>query len=204
MQPTWLKQIAPTAEAIMRLLYPYAEVVLHDLKTYKIIAIYNCISKREVGEEVLLSPEQLKNIDAFHGPYEKANWNGKPLKCVSSLVFAEDGKTPLGLITINMEVELFEIFASKLMAFIHPETLSEKPEALFDVDWQVRINQYVRQYLLEQHLSIENLNRQQKVELINHLNDIGAFNAKNAAQYIANILGVSRATVYNNLKGAKA
>ena len=67
-------------------------------------------------------------------------------------------------------------------------------------DWQERINHYIHNYLAEHHLTLETLTRQEKKELIDHLQQIGAFTAKNAATYIAQILNISRASVYGYLK----
>jgi predicted transcriptional regulator YheO len=53
-----LKNYTAIAQAISLLLYPHAEVVLHDLKTGRIAAIYNPFSKRKVGEESLLEEEE--------------------------------------------------------------------------------------------------------------------------------------------------
>lgn len=42
------------AQAINILLHPYGEIVIHDLKTGQIAAIYNNFSKRKVGDESLI------------------------------------------------------------------------------------------------------------------------------------------------------
>jgi D-arginine utilization repressor len=49
-------------------------------------------------------------------------------------------------------------------------------------------------------VSIAALNRENKSEIINALAEVGAFEGKNAANYIGRVLGISRATVYNYLK----
>ena len=46
-----LDHYKPIAEAISLLLFPHAEVVIHDLKTGCIGAIFNNFSKRAVGDE---------------------------------------------------------------------------------------------------------------------------------------------------------
>ncbi len=49
-----LQNYLSIAEAITRLLHPYAEVVIHNLKTNKIIALYNSFSNRKTGDSSLL------------------------------------------------------------------------------------------------------------------------------------------------------
>jgi predicted transcriptional regulator YheO len=53
--------------------------------------------------------------------------------------------------------------------------------------------------LNEHQLTLETLDRQKKKRLIEHLHNVGAFTGKNSARYIAQIIKVSRATVYNYL-----
>ncbi|WP_083852172.1 helix-turn-helix domain-containing protein [Legionella tunisiensis] len=48
-------------------------------------------------------------------------------------------------------------------------------------------------------LKSRNVKTSRKKELIEHLQQAGAFTAKHAATYIAQILNISRATVYNYL-----
>ena len=47
-------RLAPVCEAIARLLSPHAEVVLHDPATDSVLAIWNPLSKRTVGDPSLL------------------------------------------------------------------------------------------------------------------------------------------------------
>ncbi|MCH9744161.1 MAG: helix-turn-helix domain-containing protein [Gammaproteobacteria bacterium] len=77
---------------------------------------------------------------------------------------------------------------------------------LFEDDWEQRINNYILQYIEENHNSTTAvLTKQEKKDIIDHLYHDGAFKGKNAAAYVANILGISRATVYRYLaeKGYK-
>ncbi len=77
--------------------------------------------------------------------------------------------------------------------------MTEKPKALFKDDWQEKINQTIHLYLNDHHLSLKSLTRTEKKKLIEYLHKLGVFNVKNAASYIAKILNVSRATIYNYL-----
>jgi predicted transcriptional regulator YheO len=61
----------------------------------------------------------------------------------------------------------------------------------------------VYNYCHEHQVSIEALSRECKKEIINSLAEDGAFEGKNAANYIGRVLGISRATVYNYLKKKK-
>lgn len=188
----------PIAEAIERLLHPHAEVVIHDIGKNRIAAIFNPFSKRKVGDDSLLSPEETTQLTGCIGPYEKLNWNGKKLKSVSSLIRDESGRG-VGLLCINLNISPLEQIQKLIVGFIGAEQLISQPESLFKDDWQEKLNQCIHSYLQEKHLTLETLNRMEKTALIQYLQKIGAFKPKNAAHYIAQILGVSRATIYNYL-----
>ncbi len=193
-----LDAMMPTAEAINRLLYPYAEVVIHSISENKIHAIFNPLSKRQVGDDSLLSRTELSALSESTGPYEKTNWDGRKMKSISSVIRDTKGKT-VGLLCINLDVSGFLNIHEQLMSFILPQYFEPQPEPLFKDDWQERINVCVHQYLKENNLSLSTLNRSDKKALIFHLHEVGAFSGKNSAHYIAGILDISRASVYKYL-----
>jgi len=192
-----IKAFLGAAEAISRLLHPYAEVVVHDIKQNQIVAIYNPFSKRRIGDPSLLTQEeQMSTLQDCLGPYEKINWDGKKLKSVSSII-RDDNHKAVGMLCINLDVSKFKQFQELIADFIG--STQAQPEPLFNDDWQERINKYVHNYLSEHHLTLETLRKDEKKQLIEHLHQVGAFSGKNSAQYIAQVIKVSRATVYNYL-----
>lgn len=194
-----IKAFLSTAEAIQLLLHPHAEVVVHDIKRNQIVAIYNPYSKRRVGDSSLFTKEEeMATLEDCVGPYEKINWDGKKLKSVSSIIRDENNKA-VGMLCINLDVSALEKFSQLISAFTDYKQLIPQPAPLFKDDWQERINQYVHNYLSKNHLALETLRREEKKDLIEHLYEVGAFTGKNAARYIAQIIKVSRATVYNYL-----
>ncbi|WP_371923148.1 helix-turn-helix domain-containing protein [Legionella sp. 27cVA30] len=67
------------------------------------------------------------------------------------------------------------------------------------VDEIISLKQGVRLIEEGSKLTFDTLNRKEKKALVIHLHRVGAFSGKNSAQYIAEILNVSRATIYNYL-----
>lgn len=193
-----IKVILPTAEAIQRLLHPHAEVVIHDIRKNQIAAIYHPFSKRRVGDSSLLTQEEMSMLEDCMGPYEKINWDGKKLKSVSSIIRDDKGEA-VGMLCINLNISSLEKINGLISEFINHEKFTSQPIPLFKDDWQEKINKYIHTYLNEHHLTLESLNRTEKKELIEHLYKTGAFTAKNSALYIAQVIGVSRATIYNYL-----
>ncbi|OAI45694.1 hypothetical protein AYO45_06630 [Gammaproteobacteria bacterium SCGC AG-212-F23] len=194
-----LKAFFPIAEGIQRLLYPHAEVVIHDINKNKIVAIFHPFSKRKVGDSSLLTESEMQAVEDCMGPYEKLNWDGRKLKSVSSVIRDEQGKA-VGMLCINLDVSKLEKMNRFFSEFMQFAKITDQSHALFKDDWQEKINHYVHRYLNKYHLSLESLDREEKKALIEHLHKVGAFTGKNAALYIAQILGVSRATIYNYLE----
>ena len=193
-----LEHYKPIAEAISLLLFPHAEVVIHDLKTGCVGAIFNNLSKRAIGDESLLDEMNHlpDNLDVFP-PYFKNNWDGKKMKSVTAVLRNQRSK-PIGLLCINLDISKWEEMHHFILDLIKPAT--EVPDFLFKNDWREKINMYVSSYLKQHALRLESLDKAEKKKLILALHKEGAFNTKNAASYVADVLQISRATVYNYLK----
>lgn len=192
------------ADAIATLFFPHAEVVLHDLRSQKIDYIANNLSKREVGDDAALEDLLEPGTDETNiGPYEKLNWDGQKIRSLSTVLRDSAGK-PLAVLCINLNISLFENARAALDLFLSPSRLIPQPDALFRDDWQERINTFLNGRLREHQLSLSVLNRDHKRELVLALHAEGAFKGKSAANYVANVLGMGRATVYKHLKELKA
>lgn len=191
-------------QAIALLLYPHAEVVVHDLKTGRIAAIFNSFSKRKVGDPSLLEElKGLKEIPDVFPPYFQMNWDGRRLRSVSATLRDTNGK-PIGLLCINLDISKWEEMQHFLMGWLQGVSGKERPEALFKDDWRERINAFVSEFLKREGLALKSLSKEKKKELVAALHREGAFKAKNAAAYIADVLEISRATIYNYLRNNEA
>lgn len=194
-----LKPHEHVANAIAKLFYPYVEVVIHDLNSQKVAYIANNFSKREVGAPSLLEEIQFDSKASIIGPYEKTNWDGRALKSIS-VVLNNTEHQAIGLMCLNVNVSAFSAIFTALQGFLHPQTMIEKPDVLFKSDWQEKINVFVHTWLQKHQLSLTTLTRENKQQIVKALAKEGAFEGKNAANYIAGILDLARATVYNYLK----
>ena len=184
-------------DAIALLFQHYAEVVLHDLATETVVHISGNFSKREIGEPSLLSEIGFKEADGIIGPYEKVNWDGRPIKAISAVLRDRTGKA-IGVLCINADVSDFHAALRTLNALVRVPA-SDKPASLFKEDWHERVNEYVQQWTATRGLTISTMSRADKQALVIALSSDGAFGGKNAASYISRILGMGRATVYKYL-----
>ena len=193
-------QLKPIADAMALLLNPHAEVVIHDLKSEKIAYIANPTSGRTKGEPSLIEPHlsvSLKNEDVI-GPYEKAGDRGQRISAITSVVRDEKGKA-IFLICINLDYTPLESALDALESFIRPQIAVTRPDALFLRDWREAIKFESRAFMLQTGCSLEKLNADHRLELVSRLYSRGLFSAKKSAEQVAGMLGVSRATIYNDL-----
>lgn len=183
------------AEAISLLFYPHAEVILHDFNSGLIAAIYNNFSKRKIGDESLLEDSEFPDVFPV---YLKTNWDGRKIKSISSTLRDQKGKA-IGLLCINLDLSKWEEFHHFLGSWLNNMT-HPQPAELFKDDWREKINSYVSSYLVQEGTTLRLLSKEKKKDLVIALHREGAFKAKNAAHYVANVLDLSRATIYNYLK----
>ena len=202
-EPAYLVQFRPLAEAMARLLFPYAEIVIHDLATNKIVLIENPVSKRTVGDPADLEGFDPATTSDVIGTYEKVNWDGRRMKSVSAVLRDAAGEA-VALLCINLDVEDFFRASEVVRRFLSPPSSIEKPAALFQNDLLDKINSYVHSYLQERKRSLATLSLEERAELVRSMYATGAFSEPRAASLIAKVLGLSRATVYNYLKRPSA
>lgn len=187
-----LSTYVPLCDSIVLLLKPLVEVVIHDLSSGTICYINGDLSKRKVGDPSLLEPDELeKDIDKI--VYPKINFDGRLIKSIS--VPVEEN----GLICINADVSIFNQMKNLGDMFLHMQPTNQ-PESLFKKDWQEKLHTTIHAFLHKQSWNFEALNQQQKKEAVKHLFTCGAFEEKHAADYIAQILHLGRATVFKYLK----
>ncbi|WP_020593860.1 helix-turn-helix transcriptional regulator [Kiloniella laminariae] len=197
-----LQRYVDVCEAIAKLFQPYVEVVLHDLESETAAHIANNFSHRELGEPSLLHEIDFRGGEAVIGPYEKVNWDGRRIKSISVVVRNDKAKA-IGVLCINMDVSHFHQLQQVMELLSSVPQNTEKPEALFKEDWHERINEFILSWTWERGVSVETLTRQQKRELVEELAGQGGFSGKNSANYVARILNLGRATIYNYLKDQK-
>ncbi|QHA87235.1 helix-turn-helix transcriptional regulator [Serratia rhizosphaerae] len=190
------------ADAIALLFTPYAEVAIHDLASQKLVYIANNRSQRELGEDSNLNDLQ-DNLDLqVLGPYQKRNWDGGQMRSISA-VLRDDNQRPIGLMCINLDITVLSSAKAALETFLSGSTLQPQPAVLFQDDWQERINTFIHQWLQQHQQTLSTLGGPARRALVEALYHQGAFRGKNAAGYVAKILGIGRATVYNYLKNIK-
>ena len=184
-----LSSYIPICDAIVRLMDPLVEIVIHDINQNSIAYIHGKLSKRKVGDASLLDTEELKHIDQI--VYPKVNFDGRLVKAIS--VILEDQY----LLCINCDVSIFNKMQELSNALLQ---MGYQPQSLFTHDWQEKLHISIHSYLQNHNLAFDHLSQNNKKALVKDLFELGAFNEKNAADYIAKVLDLGRATIFKYLK----
>ena len=194
-----LAQCRPMADGLAALFHPHVEVVVHDLSTQTVAYIANNLSRRSLGDESALEDLHPAADESVIGPYEKVNWNGARIRSVS-LVMRDEAGLAVGLLCVNMDLSVFEGARAALGALLDRTDIRPPPDKLFKDDWQERINRFLQDWLAARGATLAGLGRAEKRALVAALYAEGAFTGRSAAPYVASLLGLSRATVFNILK----
>lgn len=182
----------PLCDALVLAMNPLIEIVIHELTSNTIAYINGGLSQRQVGDpSLLLSQELEENIDKI--VYPKLGADGRLIKSVSVPL---EGKW---LLCLNVDLSLFSQMKALSETFLHT-SFSMQPQSLFKNDWQEKVHEVMHSFLRKQGWSFEHLTTRQKKELLQHLFESGGFSEKKAPDYLAKILKMGRATIFNYLK----
>ncbi|MEO9386807.1 helix-turn-helix transcriptional regulator [Chromobacterium phragmitis] len=194
-----LNRYAHIADAISTLFHPYVEAVIHDLHDQTVLHIANNLSRRSPGDDSALEKIPGAARDRVVGPYEKLNWDGRRMRSVSAVLF-DDQARPAGMLCLNFNIAVFDEMRGALDILLKGAGVRPQPAELFRDDWQERVNVFLHGWLRERGLGLNGLGRSHKRELVDALHAEGAFSGKSAVNYVANVLGMGRATVYKRIK----
>jgi D-arginine utilization repressor len=187
------------ADAIAALFQPYTEVVLHDLATQTVAYVANNLSRREIGDDSALEEIGFDEQESVIGPYEKLGWDGRKVRSITAVLRTEAGE-PMGVMCINFHLAPLDEARQALELLLSTAIVQPQPDALFRDDWQDRVNVFLNHWLQERKLTLSMLTREHKRELVAALYAEGAFAGKSAANYVAKLLALGRATIFNYLK----
>jgi predicted transcriptional regulator YheO len=181
------------------------EVVLHDLRDprHAIRAIENNLSGREVGDSV--TELGLARIEDPGYPSVIQNYpnkfpDGRPAKSTSIGIKNSAGEY-IAALCLNLDVSVLSPMTLALSNLVATDT-EHREQALETLrDRNAReLRQAVEELAAERAAPPRSLSRQDKKALVRQLHQDGYFDSRDAAQTIADLLGVSRATVYNYSK----
>lgn len=194
-----LTPFIPVCDAIATLFSPHVEAVLHDLDSGLIFHIANAFSKRRPGNSSLNEAGLVSSLeDDVIGPYGKSNWDGRRLKAITAVLRGADGR-PIGLLCINHDIEAFAGIFDQLKSMVDIAAPIPKTSALMADDWREAVNSVIGDFLGTRRAALAGLTSADMDDLIGMLDARGVFAIRKAVPYVAEILKLSRATIYNRL-----
>ncbi|MEU9062413.1 PAS domain-containing protein [Streptomyces sp. NPDC048430] len=191
--------------ALGRMFPGLCEVVLHDLRDPEqaIRVIENNLSGREVGDSAtelglarIADPQYPSVIQNYPNRFP----DGRPVKSTSIGIKNAAGEY-IAALCLNLDVSVLSpvtLALSNLVA-TDAEHREQPLENLRDRNAR-ELRRKVEALAAERGATPRSLSRQDKKALVGQLQGEGYFDWRDAAQTIADLLGVSRATVYNYAK----
>lgn len=202
-----LKSMIPLVEGIASTFGKNCEVVLHDIRNPQssIIAIANGhITGRTVGSpmtEYGLADLRRGQFDKPRVNYSKKTKDGKLLKATSLFIKDEKGKV-IGFLCINYDISELTIaknIINDLTNISDDGGSEEESDEVYGSTVNEMLSSIVNKTLESVGKPVAFISKEEKVNIVQLLDDKGVFLIKGAIDYVAKVLCVSRYTVYNYL-----
>ncbi len=200
-----IRETEKIATALGKMFPGLCEVVLHDLRdsSASIRTIENNLSGRAVGDSATeLGLRRINDPDYPSVIQNYANQfpDGRPVKSTSIGIKGSAGRY-IAALCLNLDVSVLSpvtLALSNLVA-TGSEHGEEPLESLRDRNAR-DLRRVVEEHAAARGAAPRALPKEAKRELVQQLRHEGYFESREAAQTIADLLGVSRATVYNYSK----
>lgn len=199
----WRHALSNIAQGLGNMFAPNCEVVLHDLTKPEqaILAIYNPLSGRKIGDPATNMgwtrvydadfPEIIQN-------YANRFPDGRHCKSTSIGIRDVSGKY-IAALCLNLDLSYLTQVHHMLGQWINITSTEKITESLKPLSLE-DITHDIEQFAQIKNLAANHLNVHHRLELLKILEQKGFLSLKNAHQHIANILNISRSSVYHYLK----
>ena len=187
----------------------HCEVILHDFSIPQNSVVYirnNVVTNRQVGQsfteyfvkDVLLSR---KFRDDVSSNYIMKGANGQTIKSSTVLIRDQSGKV-IGSLCVNIDISYMKDLMEKFISMLGIEEPEEEPkedkeEVAVLPNIQEIVDDIIEHTIGNQN--IDEMSRDQKINLIRFMNDKGLFLIKGAADKVAERMNISKVTVYSYL-----
>lgn len=198
-----MKRYIPIVKGIAGTFGSNCEVVLHDFSdlNHSIVTIANGeVTGRDANSS--MTDHSLQQVKAGNTQKDTINYSGKgsdgrTIKSTTMFIRDDDDKV-IGCLCINFDVTEFSIAKRALSEMLdfggEPTKEDKSSKKINDV-----LSEVVQTKIDEIGKPVAYLNKDEKVKIVNQLDSQGVFLIKGAIDYVADILCVSRYTIYNYL-----
>jgi len=197
-----LSQLEQIAKGIGETFAPFCEVVVHDLLDPKhaILSIQNNLSGREIGAPA--TELGLARINDPEYPQVLANYanrfaDGRRAKSTAIGIKDAQGRYVAAL-CMNVDLNLFGQMQSMLAQFC--QTGSVDITETLDPANADTLREHIDKFSASRSKAPQALKAEERRQLLAELKEAGYLEVRKAVSTIAQHLGVSRATLYNDVK----
>lgn len=193
---------------LQKVLGPLSEVLVHDLRfpEHSVIAIAGHLTGRSIGApatDLLLRLTRQNATDV--NPLNYNTWTSDGRKMRSSTIFLRDsaaGGEVIGALCINVDVSVGEqlqqwVRENVIMPGDEPAGLQNEPVERFDTSVEETMRAALARVLGEIGKKPAELSKAERLRVVEALDQVGVFLIKNSTAFVADALGISRATLYN-------
>ncbi|RUM34816.1 MAG: transcriptional regulator [Desulfobulbus sp.] len=194
------------ADGIHALFGPNCEVVIHDLDDLQKSLVYmkGDVTGRKPGAPatdllVKLLRQDPAPADHLHN-YKSVTADGRCLKSATSIIRDSNG-TPVAAFCVNLDTTAYFNAIQALMPFIHDlETGIYPSKENFADSPSETIKTLFVQAVEEIGVQPSAMSIEEKTRFIEKMKHSGVFQFKGAVEQVANLMDVTKCTVYNYLK----
>jgi predicted transcriptional regulator YheO len=199
-----LHELEKIAHAVGRMFPGLCEVVLHDLREPEtaIRAIENNLSGRTVGDSATeLGLQRIADPDhpSVLQNYPNTFADGRPVKSTSVGIKNRDGRYVAAL-CLNLDVSVMSTLTRALTNLISTDDTVDTPVETLRHRTARDLREVIENYAAQRAHTARSLGREQKKALVQQLHRQGWFESRSSTRTIGELLGISRATVYNYAK----
>ncbi|AJZ85393.1 MULTISPECIES: helix-turn-helix transcriptional regulator [Streptomyces] len=203
-----LRETEKIVVAIGRMFPGLCEVVLHDLRNpdQSIRAIESNLSGREVGQpttELGLARIQDPGFPDIVQNYANRFPDGRPAKSTSIGIKNGAGQY-VAAICLNLDVSLFGSVARSLNNLVRTDEQQQPLTETLRARTAAELRTVIEEFAAARGQTPRSLGTPAKKELARTLRASGYLQVKHSVQVVTELLGVSRATVYNYLRSSDA
>ncbi|SDL46083.1 Predicted transcriptional regulator YheO, contains PAS and DNA-binding HTH domains [Clostridium cochlearium] len=219
MKEYMLKQYSILVEFLGKVLGPDYEIVLHDLtdKTSSVVAIANGhVSGRSIGAPLTnlglktIAMGNYKNSDYLIN-YNGASRNNRVLRS-STMFIKDENEEIVAMLCINFDDSKYITLSEEILKLCHPNDLmlenstydsvnsilNDVPENFSESISEVT-ETVLNKVLADENIPIDRLTQDERLNIVDILNQKGVFMLKGAVSEVANQLQCSEPSIYRYL-----
>lgn len=209
--------LVPVLEALHKTLGSCFEGVLHDLSDpeHSLVYVVGEVTGRTAGAPITDLVLRVLRTHGNEAPdligYETRTRDGRRLKSTTVFLRNSGGKI-VGCLCLNLDLTKFDLAVaalgeltntSNVEAVLSPEGQGGGGGETFAQTVEEVLAQLVGQVLEKAGKPVPMMEREDKIRVVQQLDRRGAFLVRGAVEYVANMLGVSKYTIYSYLEESR-